>query len=459
MPTMKCAVKFPILTNRVLLLGSILLACAAYADAAPGKAEKTKRQKSPQIETPSATVSAPAGDCSRCHKAVLGRKFTHGPVGVGMCSVCHAKEQAGAKHHTFVLAKEGPELCLSCHETLRKKALASKVPHAAISTGGCTSCHDPHGSQDRFFLKDVVMDNVCANCHNAKTKGAFLHPPAGKSCALCHDPHGSENANLLKAPAPGLCLDCHQKAKSEFAGKHVHPPVKVGCVSCHDPHSAPHKFFFQTEVKGLCLKCHDKIAKQLKKDKLVHAAVGMVGCLGCHGPHTENQAKLLRKPMKDLCIGCHKGKAVELKSQFLHGPVAQNECDGCHDPHSSENPKMLTAYFPELFYNPYKDGLYALCFNCHEKDIARDAKTTTLTDFRNGDQNLHYVHVHGEKGRSCKACHQVHASNQEKHIRSGVPFGSWVLPIKFKKSAEGGTCNVGCHNPKSYSRTKAVLNP
>lgn len=439
-----------------LLLASLLISSAAAADR-PAKAKPAKAAKA-EVSAAEIPASADAA-CARCHKSILGRRFAHGPVGVGMCSMCHAKEQPGGKHHTFAQAKEQPELCLSCHETLRKKVETSKVPHAAIASGGCTSCHDPHGSDDRFFLKNVSMDKVCASCHESKTKGAVVHAPVGKSCALCHEPHGSDHAKLLKSPAPGLCLDCHQKSKSEFAGKVVHAPVKKGCTSCHDAHSAPRKFLLADDVKGLCLRCHDKIAKQLKKDKLIHPAIAKAGCTGCHGPHTEDQAKLLKRPMKDLCAGCHIGKASELKSQFLHGPVAQNECEGCHDPHSAANPNILSTYFPEQFYNQYKDGLYALCFNCHEKDIARDARTTKLTDFRNGDENLHYLHVHSEKGRSCKACHQVHAGNQEKHIRSGVPFGSWMLPIKFKKTPNGGTCNVGCHNPKSYSRTKAVANP
>jgi hypothetical protein len=29
-----------------------------------------------------------------------------------------------------------------------------------------------------------------------------------------------------------------------------------------------------------------------------------------------------------------------------------------------------------------------------------------------------------KKGRSCKACHEPHAGDQEKHVRPDVPFGS-----------------------------------
>ena len=124
-------------------------------------------------------------------------------------------------------------------------------------------------------------------------------------------------------------------------------------------------------------------------------------------------------------------------------------------PHGSEYPLILKAYFPEEFYKSYATENYALCFECHNKNFALDKNTTNLTSFRDGDRNLHYLHVNKDvKGRSCKACHQVHASSQEKHIRTSVPFGKikWELPIKFTKFEDGGKCVVGCHAPKEYHR-------
>ncbi len=114
-------------------------------------------------------------------------------------------------------------------------------------------------------------------------------------------------------------------------------------------------------------------------------------------------------------------------------------------------------YFPKEFYKPYATESYAICFDCHNKDIALDKVTTKLTNFRNGDVNMHFLHVNKEKGRSCKACHEVHAGSQEKHIRKEVPFGgSWKLPINFTKASNGGTCVVGCHKPKTYDRVSPV---
>ena len=82
-----------------------------------------------------------------------------------------------------------------------------------------------------------------------------------------------------------------------------------------------------------------------------------------------------------------------------------------------------------------------------------------LTDFRNGDRNLHHVHVNRErKGRTCRACHETHASSRDKHIRDSVPFGEggWELPIGFERRANGGSCAPGCHTPYAYDRVDPV---
>ena len=85
--------------------------------------------------------------------------------------------------------------------------------------------------------------------------------------------------------------------------------------------------------------------------------------------------------------------------------------------------------------------------------------TLELTDFRNGEDNLHYLHVKDDtRGRTCRACHATHASDLPKNIRETVPYGMWELPIGFKKTDTGGSCSPGCHLPKSYDRKDPVDN-
>jgi hypothetical protein len=59
-----------------------------------------------------------------------------------------------------------------------------------------------------------------------------------------------------------------------------------------------------------------------------------------------------------------------------------------------------------------------------------------------------------DRGRTCRACHEVHASKQPRHVRDGVPYGpqGWVLKINYTKTANGGQCTKTCHDTKRYER-------
>jgi hypothetical protein len=63
------------------------------------------------------------------------------------------------------------------------------------------------------------------------------------------------------------------------------------------------------------------------------------------------------------------------------------------------------------------------------------------------------VHVNkADRGRTCRACHEVHASKQAHHIRDSVPYGAkgWALKINYTKTPTGGSCAKTCHDTKSY---------
>jgi predicted CXXCH cytochrome family protein len=65
------------------------------------------------------------------------------------------------------------------------------------------------------------------------------------------------------------------------------------------------------------------------------------------------------------------------------------------------------------------------------------------------------VHVNQRKGRTCRACHEVHASKRPFHIRDALPFGDagWMLKINYKQTTDGGTCSPGCHETRTYDRS------
>ena len=143
-----------------------------------------------------------------------------------------------------------------------------------------------------------------------------------------------------------------------------------------------------------------------------------------------------------------------------HKPVADGTCWACHDPHGSENRVLLRHDYPEEFYAGYKEENYSLCFECHDREAFLYPRTSELTNFRNGDQNLHFVHVNkSTKGRTCKVCHGVHGADQEQLIKRKIPaFGKWEIPIRYTPERFGANCTVGCHKPKSYNRARAVQN-
>ena len=71
--------------------------------------------------------------------------------------------------------------------------------------------------------------------------------------------------------------------------------------------------------------------------------------------------------------------------------------------------------------------------------------------------NLHFVHVNQEsKGRTCRACHDIHSIDREKTVRDSVPFGDWIFQTGYTKTATGGSCAPGCHQHFSYDRRNPV---
>lgn len=409
---------------------------------------------------------------SKCHTNFSKMNFLHGPVAAGQCRVCHiANDKDIAKHVDkpksfidFTYPKEKP-ICVMCHDT----KFDGKFMHAPVKDGDCLSCHNSHGGNNKFFLNGKTESEICFQCHeNNKTVKANLHGPVGAGeCAACHNPHSSNNKFQLKLSGNSLCFSCHNDKEESFKKKVVHKPAQNNCSECHDPHNSDTKFHLKAaSEKEQCITCHKNInaefVNNLLTAKYPHKPVKDDKCGTCHNPHATNHSKLLLADTKVICFECHKNMENKIKtSKKIHGPVSSDGCYACHNTHGSNNPFLLVKYFPKEFYNNYTEGLYDMCFNCHNEAAMKTRITDKDTNFRNGNINLHYLHVQVKgKGRSCKACHEVHAGNQELHIRSSVPFGSggWELPIQFTKTKNGGTCIVGCHKPKTYDRVKEYFN-
>lgn len=384
-----------------------------------------------------------------CHANLLAGKRRHEPVGA--CDTCHEKlvephPQKGKR--TFKLASEVPTLCQDCHEPFEKANV-----HKPAKEGLCTKCHDPHSATEPKLVRGA-MKGLCGQCHADHISFTVLHGPVENgACTACHAPHESDAPKLLVKQPPELCFGCHLEIQQAVKKKHVHPALEMGCTECHNPHGSAHRRLLSAEGQDACFECHDEIAENVAKAAVPHPALkSEKGCISCHDPHASDNPKLLASPQKDTCLGCHKD-LIGRTATVLHRPIEEGKCAACHEPHGSKNPKLLVREFPSDVYVPYTDTSYALCFGCHSRDLLQYPDTSFATGFRDGERNLHYVHVHNtEKGRSCKLCHAVHASSNPKLIADTVPFGSWSLPIKYAKTETGGSCAPGCHKPRSYDR-------
>ena len=404
-----------------------------------------------------------------CHLEHTSKPIIHDPVSEGSCEACH--ETVDVKEHTYKLTDKEPGLCMQCHDELSKKYV-----HGALDEGQCSQCHEIHSSDNKFRLLAERVGDVCAECHEVAEEDTHVHGPTSVGeCTLCHEAHESDHENRLTMGLDQLCVFCHVTTKEELEGiEFVHEPTRDNCVGCHDPHGADNWKMLKDKAPDMCFSCHEEIQTTVQASKHQHNAVSEPGgCLNCHTPHASSVRPLLVDVPTTLCLTCHAeplGVTInevlpafidQIKDKtYLHGPIKENDCGGCHMTHGSDHFRILAAEYPAGFYTSFDETKYELCFGCHEKTLVQTSTTDDLTDFRNGNQNLHFLHVNKEdRGRTCRACHQTHASNQLKHIRKSVPYGGWKnLPINFSKTDTGGLCDPGCHLPKGYDRRTAVDN-
>ena len=357
----------------------------------------------------------PGGECESCHSSAWStKKVIHPPVKFGLCLACH--QSTSDSKHTFEMRAEGKELCGQCHSTRSTR----KVLHPPVNEGLCLECHDPHASDFSARLRVPIFE-TCTRCHPSK-----------------------ELQNAASATKHGA-LDPRQNAKV--------------CVACHDPHQSDNpRRLIDWPPEKVCLTCHDK-AVQAPDRMLI------------------NMGDWLDK---------HDGKP-----ELRHGPVREGKCPDCHEPHGTSEFRMLQGTFPAGPYTPFfgTAETFGLCFGCHDsrlltevrlgvpgvsnqdltKDLAWQAQgadagsrlvRSGITGFRNGDENLHARHVNKvDKGRVCTFCHDVHASENPKHIRTSRTFGNWEFKLNYAKTLSGGSCWPGCHAQRKYDRATKQENP
>ncbi len=380
--------------------------------------------------------SAGAGSCSTkdCHGKMTEYQYMHAPAAKEECLQCH--EQSGgvqangpaAGHPTatgpeFTLKKQGEALCLQCHDSL-----TDKYEHGPAAAGACTACHSPHGSNEKAFLL-APLQQLCLGCHEDfaadMKKAVFIHSAINDlDCSACHQPHSSGFAGLLKEETSVSCFECHRNIEEKYKRSlHKHAPLysEHQCANCHLAHYSNYPSLLKWDDNDTCLHCHSTGDKK-------------------NAP----QAAASQIAIKD--------------KKVIHAPIKDSGCSACHDAHGSRFGALLNEPYPSAFYAGFKKDTYDLCFQCHDRELLTERDKTT--NFRNGSQNLHNIHVADpRKGRTCKACHNLHASDGDKLINpDGIPFGDWNIPIRFAATDTGGSCMPGCHSTMKYDRNTPTDN-
>lgn len=182
--------------------------------------------------------------CLSCHAGQKSRMFWGGSAHDGKagtsCVSCH-KVHGG---HKGLLAKPTElETCASCHrdvKALMMKRSTHPVRDASAKDGqgkmGCSSCHNPHGSQAEKLMAGKSVNDTCYACHGEK-KAPLLweHGPVKEDCLICHNPHGTTNNKLLHTKVPRLCQSCHMQGRHQsgtFSDKSIYATGKA-CLNCH----------------------------------------------------------------------------------------------------------------------------------------------------------------------------------------------------------------------------------
>jgi predicted CXXCH cytochrome family protein len=402
--------------------------------------------------------------CMECHADLMENEEQHSPARKS-CDKCHTPTKAEHPRESaigFELVKQVPDLCYTCHDPKNEEDYV----HNPARKGKCLKCHSIHSSPNLYLVKEDPVSKLCYECHELEhPEGNIIHQAVtdGK-CQSCHNPHQADNDYFLVSSSSRLCTSCHKDIKKTMRLEHVHPPAKVDCLSCHRPHDAKEKNLIDKKPSDLCLYCHTDIHALVDESRGVHKPVqDEKACLNCHSSHASANDYVLLSKEKELCLSCHSrtirsetGKTLNIgsllkKSKHIHKPINEYGCAICHDPHASVESSLLTESFPSGNYGVAARENFELCFKCHNSSLIEE-ENYAGTQFRNGNQNLHYFHINGKKGRSCKTCHDMHASQQEHLISEKVYYGNWEMPVDYRMIETGGSCATGCHSEETYSR-------
>lgn len=335
--------------------------------------------------------------------------------------------------------------CTDCHDDKQ----SAKYVHPPAQEGECTACHEPTPEHleegGPGGMKTNRTASACYQCHDAKNEGKVVHPALEMEgeCIQCHNPHGSDNKYFLVKPENQLCFECHDPVPPQAAEGSEHSVVTDGkaCLNCHDPHSSDNDSLLIASPKTLCLSCHDHEITEEEANERPHtipnikakveepyvhpAAAKADGCLSCHLPHGSQIENLLARAFPENNYNRYEPGNDKTPNTYAL-------CFTCH------NKAMLNETITDGETGFRNDTV-------HNGVVVRE--------------NLHWFHVvdaagsaHKERGRSCDICHDPHGTANPHLIRTRWTMRTFHPLIVYKSMPDGGECLRSCHSPKRYRR-------
>jgi predicted CXXCH cytochrome family protein len=218
-------------------------------------------------------------------------------------------------------------------------------------------------------------------------------------------------------------------------------------------HAGEHVVPLDTKIDSAkCLECHE----DKNKAPHVHSAIAM-GCDVCHQVKNEKDVTIVElvAPKNELCFTCHE----KAKGTTVHGPYSEGKCVLCHDPHASEFENQLRAKGNTLCLECHQDrsisGKLALFKTPHElteeefESIPKIGLDPTLT--MGHPLGMHKVSgipdaLRPDKKMSCLSCHENHASDREKLVRT--------VEVSGKKMDACDACHLANDNARMAAAQK-----
>jgi len=240
-------------------------------------------QKQSYQESPHGRAKDP-----RSPAANRGCESCHGP---GQAHVDGGGDKTKIKNPKSMAPRDVSATCTTCHNRSSHDNWAGGKHDSRNLT--CTTCHSVHAAKsEKAHLKTETVQETCVQCHrkevNKVHKSSHMPVREGKlECTTCHNPHGSQNVKMLREgnSIVEACTSCHTEKRGPFLWEHA--AVREGCTTCHDPHGTNNERMLVAKVPMLCQRCHvhsrhpatiyDATTLLQKNNRIVGR-----GCVNCH---------------------------------------------------------------------------------------------------------------------------------------------------------------------------------